>query len=405
MREFKRVKINKKAEAALKKGHQWVYAEEVTEKEYDIQNGDIVDVVNEKGRYMGSGFYNDNSKILVRILSDNTNDKYDREFFKRRIRYAVSYRLTVMKTDISSCRLIFGDADGLPGFIVDRFENIIVCQIMCLGIEVRKAEILSALKEVLTENGITFTTIIERNDVKVRAKEGLELYKAEYVADGENATGITETIITENGIKYNVDCINGQKTGFFLDQKYNRKAAAGLAPGKTILDCFTHTGAFALNCAAAGAKNVTAVDISEDAAAMTKRNAELNGLENVDVICADVFDYLDKLYESKSRIYDYIILDPPAFTKSRQTVAAAYKGYKEINLKAMRILPRGAYLATCSCSHFMNDELFRKMLAEAAADAKVRLRIIEYRQQSADHPVLIGVPETEYLNFYLLQVV
>lgn len=405
MRDFRKIRINKKAEKALKSGHPWIYAEEVTEREYGIENGDIVDVINEKGRYLGSGFYNDNSKILVRILSENTNDKFDREFFKRRIKYAIAYRMTVMKTDISCCRLIFGDADGLPGFIVDRFENIIVCQIMCYGIETRKAEILSALKEVLSENNIHFTTIIERNDVKVRAKEGLPLYKAEYINEGETATGITQTVITENGIKYNVDCLNGQKTGFFLDQKYNRKAAAGLAIGKTVLDCFTHTGAFALNCAAAGAKSVTAVDISEDAVQMTKRNTELNGLTNVDVICSDVFAYLDKLYESKRHIYDYIILDPPAFTKSRQTVASAYKGYKEINLKAMRILPRGAYLATCSCSHFMTDELFRKMLAEAAAEAKVKLRIIEYRQQSADHPVLIGVPETEYLNFYLLQVV
>lgn len=405
MRDLKCVKVNKKAEKSLRTGHPWVYAEEVTERQYDICNGDVVDVLSEKGKYLGSGFYNDQSKILVRILSDNTNDRFDREFFKRRIGYAVSYRLTVMKEDFSSCRLIFGDADGLPGLIADKFEDIIVCQVMCCGIELRKKDIYESLREVLAEHGITFTSLIERNDVKVREKEGLSLYKSEYVFDGAAKTGKSEVIISENGIKYNVDTLNGQKTGFFLDQKYNRRAAAGLAAGKTVLDCFTHTGAFALNCAAAGAKSVTAVDISEEAVEMTKRNAALNGIGNVEVICSDVFNYLDALYESKRHIYDYIILDPPAFTKSRQTVASAYKGYKEINLKAMRILPRGAYLATCSCSHFMNDELFRKMLAEAAQDAKVKLRIIEFRQQAADHPVLLGVPETEYLNFYLLQVV
>lgn len=405
MRNFKFVTVNAKAEKSIRSGHPWVYGEEVTERTENIENGELTDVFSQKGRYLGTGFYNSNSKILVRIFTDNPNDTFDYEYYKRRVRYSVDYRITVMKEDFSSCRLIFGDSDGFPGFIADKFEDIVVCQIMCLGIERIKDMLYKAIREVLEEFGYEVRTLIERNDVKVRAKEGLELYKGEYVFPGEQPSGISTTVITENGIKYHVDCLNGQKTGFFLDQKYNRKAAAGLAENRKVLDCFTHTGAFALNCAAAGAKSVTAVDISAEAVNTAKSNAELNGLKNTDVICADVFDYLDMLYNEKKYIYDYIILDPPAFTKSRETVNAAYRGYKEINLKAMRILPRGAYLATCSCSHFMNDALFRKMLEEAAADAKKKLRIIEYRQQAADHPVMLGIPETEYLNFYLIQVV
>lgn len=405
MRNFKTVTVNAKAEKSVRNGHPWVYGEEVTKKSDLIEDGELTDVLTGKGRYLGTGFYNSRSKILIRILSDNPNDKFDFEFFKRRIRYSVEYRLTVMHEDFNCCRLIFGDSDGLPGFIADKFENVIVCQIMCLGMELIKDKLYRAIREVLSEKGTEIAAIIERNDVKIRQKEGLPLYKGEYVPDGCKPSGFTKLIITENGVRYNADLINGQKTGFFLDQKYNRRAAAGLAKDKRVLDCFTHTGAFALNCQQAGAKSVTAVDISEEAVRMTKENALLNGAENVDVICSDVFDYLDLLFNEKKYLYDYIILDPPAFTKSRDTVNAAYKGYKEINLKAMRILPRGAYLATCSCSHFMNDALFRKMLAEAASDAKRKIRIIEYRQQAADHPVTVGIPETEYLNFYLLQII
>jgi 23S rRNA (cytosine1962-C5)-methyltransferase len=351
---------------------------------------------------MGSGFYNGVSKIAVRILSTNANDNFDEAFFARRIRYAVDYRRTVLQGDLSAARLIFGDADGLPGLIVDKFGDVLVSQTMTLGIERRKDIVFPALISYLRDCGETVNCFYERNDVAVRAKEGLALGKGYYTCGGlENAE--QRVRITENGIQYNVDFINGQKTGFFLDQKYNRLAAAQIAPGKTVLDCFTHTGAFALNCAKHGAKSVTAVDISQDAISVTKENAALNGVKNMDFICADVFSLLDKLYAEKQRIYDYIILDPPAFTKSTKTVNAAYNGYKEINVKAMCILPRGGYLATCSCSHFMTDALFRKMLLEAAKEAGVQLKIIEYRQQAKDHPVLLGVPETEYLKFYILQ--
>ena len=404
MRSNLRVIVNKKAEQSLRGGHPWVYAEEATEIP-EAADGDVVDVYSGKGRFLGAGFFNRQSKILVRVLSSNANDRFDESFWRRRVRYAVDYRKTVLRGDLSACRLIFGDADGFPGFVVDKFEDVLSVQIMCCGIERIKDLLFAALTETLAEEGIAVSTVYERNDGKTRAKEGLPLYKSEYVLPGQTPTGKTDVIITENGIRYHVDFVNGQKTGFFLDQKENRRAAASLAPGKTVLDCFTHTGSFAMNCAAAGAKRVTAVDISEEAVAMTRRNAELNDLTNLDFVCADVFDYLETLGREGKSPYDYIILDPPAFTKSRSTVAAAYQGYKKINLAAMRLLPRGGYLATCSCSHFMTDALFRQMLAEAAREAKVQLRVIEYRQQAPDHPVLLGVPETEYLKFYLLQVV
>ena len=403
MRERQKVIVNKKAEAALRGGHPWAYAEEAREVPA-AADGDIVDVCSEKGRFLGAGFFNRQSKILVRVLSVNANDRFDEAFWRRRVRYALDYRKTVMGEDLACCRLIFGDADGFPGFVVDRFNDVLSVQIMCYGIETRKELLFRLLTEELAKDGVEIATLYERNDVKTRAKEGLPLYKGEYALPGRALSGKTETEITENGVVYTVDFAEGPKTGFFLDQKYNRRAAAAIAPGRTVLDCFTHTGSFALNCAKGGAKRVTAVDISEDAVAMTKRNAARNGVTNMDFVCADVFDYLKQLTEGKSP-YDYIILDPPAFTKSRGTVAAAYKGYKEINLAAMRLLPRGGYLATCSCSHFMTDALFRQMLHEAAMEAKVQLRVIEYRQQAPDHPVLLGVPETEYLKFYLLQVV
>ena len=408
MRDFKKVTVNKKAEASVRAGHPWVYGEEVTEKDEGIADGDIVDVYSEKSKYLGSGFYNSNSKILVRILSDNANDRFDEAFFRRRIKYAVDYRRTVMNGRLDCTRLIFGDSDMLPGLIADKFGPVVVTQTMTLGIEKRRDIIFPALIDILREYGEEVNVLYERNDVAVRAKEGLELGKGYYAYNGlfnenDGIPGCVE--ITENGIKYSVDYINGQKTGFFLDQKFNRAAAASIAKDKNVLDCFTHTGAFALNCARNGAARVTAVDISEDAIKQTKLNAELNGITNVDFLCCDVFELLTRLYNENSKEYDYIILDPPAFTKSRSTVKAAYKGYKEINLKAMRLLPRGGYLATCSCSHFMTDELFRKMLADAASDANVRIKIAEYRQQAADHPVLLGIPETEYLKFYIVQVV
>ena len=408
MRTLKKVTVNKKAENAVRNGHPWVYGEEITHTDGNIAGGEIVDVFSSKNRYLGSGFYNPASKITVRIISTNANDKFDAEFFKRRFKYAVDYRKTCLGGNIDCCRLVFGDSDFFPGLIVDKFGSCLVTQIMSLGIESRKDILFPALIDLLRADGEKIDVLYERNDTAVRTKEGLELYKGYYSYDGllsEKERGSSETEITENGIKYIIDYIKGQKTGFFLDQRVNRICAASVAEGKTVLDCFTHTGAFAFNCAKGGAKHVTAVDISQEAINESKRNCELNGIKNVDFLCEDVFELLTRLYNKNDKTYDYIILDPPAFTKSRSTVTAAYNGYKEINLKAMRLLPRGGWLATCSCSHFMTDSLFRKMLLDAAHDANVSVRIAEYRQQACDHPVLLSVPETQYLKFYLVQIV
>ena len=401
-RAFPRMVVNKKAETSLRSGHPWVYGAEVLEKE-PAENGSVVDVFSEKGTYLGSGFYNERSKIMVRVLSKNANDAFDEAFFRRRIRYAIDYRRTVMGEDFNACRLIFGEADGLPGWTVDRFEDVLVTEVLSLGIEVRKGMLLTLLREELEKDGVAVRVIYERNESLLRLKEGLEQGKGYVDLPGLETEGTGLVKITENGIRYEVDYVNGQKTGFFLDQKYNRRAAARLAKGKRVLDCFTHTGAFALNCARAGAASVTAVDVSELALDEVARNAALNGL-NVMPLKADVFDLLTELTAQKCRDYDYIILDPPAFTKSNATAKAAFNGYKQINRMAMKLLPRGGYLATCSCSHFMYEDQFKRMLLEAAQEADVSLRFIEQRQQGPDHPILPTVPETYYLKFYLLQV-
>ncbi len=403
-RGYPRVTVSKKCERFIKGGHIWVYQDEIKHIDGEYENGDIVDVLTEKGRYLGSGFINDNSKIRVRILSKNANDRFDEAFYRRRVDYAVDYRLTVMGEDFSSCRLIFGEADGFPGLTADKFEDIIVVQVLSLGIERVKDIVIRALVDSLKERGHTVTAVYERNDVKVRELEGMEQYTGFYRMDGlrDDLDGKVE--ICENGIRYTVDYINGQKTGFFLDQKYNRRAVAKIATGKRVLDCFTHTGAFALN-AAVTAEHVTAVDISQTAVDMAEHNARLNGFKNIDFMTANVFELLTEAERDHRQDWDMIILDPPAFTKSRSTARSAERGYKEINLKAMKLLPRGGYLATCSCSHFMPDAQFRKMLFSAAADANVSLRQIECRQQSADHPILWGVEETDYLKFYIFQIV
>ena len=405
-RDFPVFTVTPKAERSLRAGHPWVYGEEITAVEGGYRNGDMVDVVSSKGRYLGTGWVNDHSKIRVRILSRNANDTFDEAFFRRRVRYALDYRKTVMgPADYRCCRLIFGEADQFPGLTVDRFENVLVTQTLSLGMEQRKKWVFRALVEGLREDGAEIAALYERNDVAIRELEGLRQNKGFYPLEGLRDDLDGHVIITENGLRYDVDYIEGQKTGFFLDQKYNRQAAARLAQGRRVLDCFTHTGAFALNAAAAGAAHVTAVDVSQFALELAAENGRRNGLTNLDFLCADVFDLLTRMAREKKCDYDYIILDPPAFTKSRATADRAYHGYKEINLKAMRLLPRGGYLATCSCSHFMSDEMFRRMLREAAQDAGVTLRQIETRQQAPDHPILPGVPETDYLKFYLLQVV
>ncbi|MCI1822596.1 MAG: class I SAM-dependent rRNA methyltransferase [Megasphaera sp.] len=407
MRSYAKLYLTRKGEKAAKGGHPWVYGEEVTHVEGEYKTGDIVDVFSEKGRYLGTGFANDISKIRVRILSTNANDRFDEAFWQRRVQYALEYRRAVMGTvDFSCCRLIFGDADQMPGLTVDRYNDILVVQTLCYGMDQIKSIIFKALLEGMAAMGETIRGIYERNDVKVRELDGMEQYKGWYTSPSVSASGMPVTTIDENGILYEVDVENGQKTGFFLDQKYNRKAVGKLAAGRHVLDCFTHTGAFALNAARGGAAVVTAVDVSEDAVRMTEENVRRNGMEAVVTVQqANVFDLLTRLVEEKNHLYDFIILDPPAFTKSGHTVHNAMRGYKEINLKAMRLLPRGGYLATCSCSHFMREDLFRRTLHEAAADAGVSLRQIEARQQSPDHPILWNVPETNYLKFYLFQVV
>ena len=403
-RNFPKAKITKKGELALKGGHPWVFDAEVKEVSGAFENGDLVDVFSEKDRYLGTGFINENSKIRIRLISRNANDKFDEDFYRRRIKWAIEYRKTVMGDDFSACRLIFGEADMFPGLTVDRFSDILSVQVLSLGIERIKDMLFSLIVDTLSEMGEKITAIYERNDVAIREKEGLTQYKGFYKKEGlsDNLDGHVK--ITENGIIYDVDYINGQKTGFFLDQKYNRLAIRKIAKGRRVLDCFTHTGSFALNAKMGGAEYVNAVDISEEALNTAKKNAELNSLD-LDFTKADVFDLLTEMAASKKCDYDFIILDPPAFTKSSATVKNAYNGYKEINKKAMRLLPRGGYFATCSCSHFMKNELFCQMLKEAAAEASVSLRQIECRQQSADHPILWNVPETDYLKFYIFQIV
>ena len=398
--------VTPKAEAAILRGHPWVYGEEVLDIQGETANGGLVDVLSRKGRYLGTGFLSQQSKIRVRLLSRNANDRFDETFWERKLRWAWDYRKSVLRPeDLSCCRVIFGEADAFPGLTVDRFGPILVAQVLSVGMEVRKDILLPALVRILRSDGQTITGVYERNDEALRDKEGLSQGKGWYPLPGEEPPASPVTEITENGVKYLVDVENGQKTGFFLDQKFNRQAVARLAPGKTVLDCFTHTGSFALNAALGGAKHVTAVDVSQAAVDMARANAERNGLtDRMDFLCENVFELLPRL-EKEGSPYDFIILDPPAFTKSRKTVANAMTGYKEINCRAMRLLPRGGYLATCSCSHVATEEKFCEMLRSAAHDAGVQLRQIEARQQSCDHPILWGVEESSYLKFYLFQVI
>ena len=405
-RNFPRLIITAKGTRWVEQGHPWIYEGEVIRQEGDCENGGLMDAVSEKGKYLGTGFFSKYSKIRLRLLSRNANDRFDAAFWQRRLQYAWDYRKTVMQDDISCCRIIFGEADGFPGLTVDRFSDLLVTQTLSIGMERVKDIIFPALVELLRQDGQEIRGIFERNDVAIRELEGMAQNKGWYVLPGETPPESPVTEICENGVSYAVDVENGQKTGFFLDQKYNRLAVARLAKGKRVLDCFTHTGSFALNAAMGGAAHVTAVDVSASAIEMARQNARRNGLEDrMDFITADVFDLLPELAAQGKAPYDFIILDPPAFTKSRKTVDSAQRGYKEINLRALKLLPRGGYFATASCSHFMPSELFVKMLRSAALDAGVELRQIEARQQAPDHPILWNVPETDYLKFYIFQVV
>ena len=405
-RTYPRYTVTPKAEAAILRGHPWVYGQEVLASEGETENGGLVDVLSKKGRYLGTGLLSERSKIRVRLLSRNANDRFDLAFWRRKLQWAWEYRKTVMDPqDLDCCRVVFGEADAFPGLTVDKFHDLLSVQVLSVGMERIKGTLLPILAEILRQDGQTVRGIYERNDAALRDKEGLPQHKGWFPLPGETPPVSPLTEITENGIRYLVDVENGQKTGFFLDQKYNRRYVGRLAAGKTVLDCFTHTGSFALNAALGGAKHVTAVDVSEAAVEMARANAARNGLEDrVDFLAADVFDLLPRLEKEPAR-YDFIILDPPAFTKSRKTVENAMSGYKEINYRAMRLLPRGGYLATCSCSHFAEEGRFLSMLRDAAHDAGVQLRQIEARQQSCDHPILWGVEETNYLKFYLFQVI
>jgi len=421
MRIYPRLTVTEKAARKARSGHPWVFGEEVLTMTMpdgsaitEIPAGELADVYSEKGKYLGTGFYNENSKIRVRLVSSNTNDTFDTAFWSRRIAHAVAYRKTVMPDDFASptggLRLIFGEADHFPGWTVDRYGPVLVSEVLSAGIDARRELLYPLLVEACRAEGMEITAVYERCTGHLRRLEGLDEFDGFWNPGYFGLTPETcptETTLTENGIRYTVDFVNGQKTGFFLDQKYNRKAAAGLAKDKRILDMFTHTGSFGLNCARAGAASVESVDISADACEMARHNAEQNGVSHtMTVTQADVFDMLRALAEDKKNKgrWDFIILDPPAFTKSRDTVKSAFRGYKEINTLAMRLLPRGGYLATCSCSHFMPPDLFKRMLHEAAEEAHVTLRQIEERAQAPDHPILWNVPETEYLKFYLFQV-
>lgn len=400
-RNFPIVTISEKGEDFIESGNNWVYENEIVSETKEYESGSIVDVVSLKGKYLGSGFTSLKSKIRVRIFSKNASDIFDDEFFKRRVKYAIDYRLSVLDS-VDACRIIFGEADGFPGLTVDKYNDILVTQITTIGIELRKDIIFNALLEVFESLNNNINAIYERNDVNSRSLDGLELYKGFYYTSPSFDLNTNETIIEENGIKYYVDFVNGQKTGYFLDQKFNRELVGRIAKGKRVLDCFTHTGSFGLNCLFGGASKVTSVDISPLAIEQSKRNAKLNGVEDkIEYVTADVFKYLDSV---KKRDYDLIILDPPAFTKSRSTIMAAYNGYKRINSEAMRLLGKGGYLVTCSCSHFMSEDNFVKMLLEAAKENNVTLKQISFSQQGKDHPIVLSSNQTDYLKFYILQL-
>ena len=403
-RNYPKILVTDKAARSLRSGHPWVYADEVLQADAACANGQIVDVFTRSGHWLGAGFYNSASKIRVRVLSRNANDRFDEAFWARRIQYAVDYRRTVMGQDFDNCRLIFGEADGFPGLTVDRFGPILVAQVLSLGMELRKMQLFALLLQMLRASGEQIDAIYERNDVRLRQKEGMEQGTGFVPLDGLQTDLDGHVTIRENGILYDVDYIHGQKTGFFLDQKYNRRAAAQLAPGKRVLDCFTHTGSFALHAARYGAAEVTGVDISEHACACALENARLNGVEDrVRFDGANAFDFL-RAHQTAKEQYDVVILDPPAFTKTRSAVEGALRGYKEINLRGMKLTRDGGFFITCSCSQHVTPDLFRGMLLDAQKDAHVQLRQIEWRTQGRDHPILLASPETQYLKCGIFQV-
>ncbi len=382
----------------LKSGGMWVFDNEIAKMEGNFENGDMITIHDFDGYPMGKGFINLNSKIRVRLMTRDVSREIDRDFLYERVKNAWEYRKKVV--DTGSCRLIFGEADFLPGLVVDKFSDVLVVESLALGIDRLKEQIIEILKEILRQDGIEVRGVYERSDAKVRQNEGMERVKGFIGKEFD-----TNVQIEENGVKYLVDVKDGQKTGFFLDQKYNRLAIQKLCKGARVLDCFTHTGSFALNAAVAGAREVTGVDASELAVEQASKNAILNGVQDrAKFICRDVFELLPEL-EKKGEKYDVVILDPPAFTKSRSSIKNAVKGYREINLRAMKLVKDGGFLATCSCSHFMSYELFTETIGQAARNVHKRLRQVEFRTQAPDHPILWAADESYYLKFYIFQVV
>lgn len=398
------VTVTEKGERALRSGHPWVYEGEVVSQEGCV-DGELCDVFSRKQRYLGTGFYNSHSLLRVRVFSRNANDLFDEAFWARRVQYAIDYRKKVMGEDFSACRLIFGDADQFPGLTVDLFQDMLAAEVQCHGMDKLRPLIFPLIRAELQKHGITVRGLYERSEGHLRAKENLPERTGFFPFEGVAAPDSATTTIVENGVQYRVDMAEGQKTGFFLDQKYNRRATARLARGLTVLDCFTHTGSFALNCALHGALSVHCVDASQEALTMAQQNAQLNGVEDrLTFEKADALKWLPAMAESKQK-YDLVILDPPAFAKTRKNTYNAEKGYRDINYNGLRLVNRGGFLATATCSHFMPSDLFLRAVTRAAQDAGVMLRQIEARSQSPDHPILLGVPETEYLKFYLFQVV
>ena len=391
------VTLKKGEGRTIKAGGMWIFDNEIESIMGSFTDGDIVVIHDFDGYPMGKGFINRNSKIEVRLLTRNSKQEIDGEFLKQRVKDAWEYRKKTV--DISSCRVIFGEADFLPGLVIDKFSDVLVVESLALGIDRFKLQIIDLLKEILAEDGIKIKGVYERSDAKVRLNEGMERVKG-FI--GEEF--VTNVEITENGVRYIVDVKDGQKTGFFLDQKYNRLAIQKLCKGARVLDCFTHTGSFALNAGIAGAREVIGVDASQLAVDQATENARLNSLENVvSFRCEDVFELLPKL-EAEGEKFDVVILDPPAFTKSRSSIKNAIKGYREINLRAMKLVKNGGFLATCSCSHFMSYDLFTETINQAARNVHKRLRQVEFRTQAPDHPILWAADESYYLKFYIFQV-
>ena len=462
LRPYPQVVVTKKAARSLSGGHPWVFEGEVLEVRpapadgRAAVNGDAVDVVEENGTYQGTGLLSERSKIRVRVATRNANDRLDEAFWARKVAWAWAHRVSTMagrslpgcEPDTNCCRVIFSEADGFPGLVVDRYEDVLVTQVGTVGMERLRGTLYSLLLRTLRADGQVIRGVYERNDTPSRALEGLPSYKGWWdpgtgAATGEGAGAAsgsegpgaaapldggvqvgegpdvaapglpsTRLVVTENGLRFDLDLENSQKTGFFLDQKYNRRAVRQIAAGRRVLDCFTHVGPFALNAAAGGAAFVRGVDVSQTACDLATENARINGLaDRVAFTCENVFEYLPRLRQDRGLLraeggpFDLIVLDPPAFTKSRSTRASAMRGYREINLEAMRLLPRGGYLATCSCSRFMERDMLARAIAEAAHDAGVQLRQVEERQQAPDHPIVWGIPDTHYLDFFIFQVV